>query len=365
MEEIEDKAYKAYKTHNTGNTIMEHIVRIIHKDTQAVLPLEEFSIETVRDEKKGIEVFHLHRNGRFIKKHNTLEVCYRCVTCKRENIVGMTNMLRKFNRKIHHCNTCLNADKGMSLEQKLESDHHAFEAMDTEFKDHYFKHYLDVQEFQRLIPKILSFHHDKFAFSPERFRYCPCVSTPNQAKFSPYVYDKERDVLEKMIFIRYLCDNCGGRFEQKELFSQKNKYRTLCPECTFKSCPAKLKTEANVQGENLTFQTKFEHKFIKYCNKHNILLKNGPMVPYKTPEGAEKLFRIAFYVPCINTMVEIKEQKFWKHKHEAKHHVQSTKEMAAYAFASQHNMSFTIVYPCIYVKFCKGLMPEEPLFNSV
>lgn len=332
---------------------MEYIRHIRNKKNGEELPLHEFEVRVIHDEVKHIDVHHLYRNGVFIKKHNKLEVGYVCKTCQRVNIVCMTNMLRKFNKKVFDCVTCRESSGvEISLLHKLQRDQEIFDAMDEEFKKEYFRHHHTVEEFHRLQGKIVSFHHDKFVYDKDRFDYFPCVGVQNGAKFAPFVYDKQRDILEKMAYIRYLCDNCGVCFENKELHQQKNKYKVLCKECCFTNNTVKLKTDLNYLGQNIVYKTKFDLKFIRYCNKHGVVIENGPDVTYTTPEGIEKMFKITFQVPHKDMWVEFKSQKFWHDRHAIE---KGIKEQTLFAHAEKAGKKYMIVYPCEYVKFCKSL----------
>lgn len=336
---------------------MEYIEQIRYRSSSQELPLSEFDIKVVLDEKKGVTVHHLYRNGIHIKKHNKLEVSYKCRACLRLNIVAMSNMLKKFNKGIFNCVSCREGCGDEGTITKLITDQECFDRMDHDFKNDYFRHHMDAEEFERLSKKIVSFHHDKFPMDLERFVYCPCVRVQNQTHFAPFVYDKQRDVLEKVVYIKYLCDHCGVCFENKELFQQKNKHKALCKDCCFTNNVAKIKTEACC-GVTVQYKTKFDVKFIRWCNKNNVIIGNGPEVSYTSPDGSPKTSRITFSVPHKDIWLEFKSQRLWHDRHEI---AKSAREQAAEAFASSLGKTYMLIYPCMYVQFCKSLLKFDKI----
>ena len=109
----------------------------------------------------------------------------------------------------------------------------------------------------------------------------------------------------------------------------KNKYKALCGHCNFSNNVMKITTVKNCAGENVTFITKFEHKFIKWCNANHVRVINGENVAgmYICPDvvnGPRK---------CI-----LQNKPTWTHK------------------AQGHMRSEYDVYPDTYVAFCRSLL---------
>lgn len=374
---------------------MKHIKCIYDKNTLAQIDVGSVSLaKTVSPfSNTKIPVYRFYLQGQLIKKHNNLMVSYECMTCKRENLVCLNNITRKLNKEnISSCNTCknqtvtkvqqqadfmkLHASKirnGESLVKnvqsqvqklisKLEEDSNLFMSMDDEFKEQYFRRHMDSEEFQRICQKIISFQNDKFKWS-DNFEYFPSVSVPNQSKFCPYFYDKERDVLEKPIYIKYRCDGCSSCFVNKELHIQKNKYKIYCQDCGFCNNTFKIRHIKNAQANMVCYQSKYELKFIQFCNNHGIIIDNGPRIQYCL-NGKTLIYKVDFYIDSLKLLVELKDNHHW-HKKQKESGKWQAKEDAANQYALNKKLEYYIVFPYNYVKFCKDVLQKHSLSNKI
>lgn len=359
---------------------------VIDKQTKCQIDdVSKFVIKQVVSESSNTKkpVWRFFLDDKIIRKNNDYQVTYQCPSCSRPNIVCLNNITRKINRGILKCNTCknqegtkikahvnfMNENAGMirastyikpenisqkvSLQEKLKLDAKLFDEQDDDFKDLYFRKHLTYDEFERIKSKIVSFHNDKFC--TQDFEYYPCVSVPNQAKFAPYVYDKKRDVLEKMIYIKYNCEKCGCHFTNRDLHIQKNKLKILCQECNFCNNTFKIRTARNCIGELITYQSKFELKFIEFCNKNNLKVNNGPVVSYNF-NGKEHKYKVDFIIKDI--MVEIKDNHHW-HQQQIQSGKWEKKESAALEYAKSNGLKYKIVYPKNYIDFCKNILNNK------
>jgi len=306
-----------------------------------------------------------------IKKHNDLQAHYTCHTCNRVNIVCLNNITRKLNRGITCCNTCKNQQPDKTakqstfmsenkplLQEKLAYDVALFSNMDSDFQNEYFKVHLTSDEFERIRSKIVSFQNDKFQMT-DTCIYYPCVSIPNQTKFNPYMYDASRDVLEKMTYVKYKCDSCGETFINRDLHVQKNKYKIMCRDCNFCNNSFKIRNTQNAKGTTITYQSKYELKFITFCNEHSIELCNGPKIPYVHNDRA-LTYKVDFLLPKHGILIELKDHHHW-HKGQLSSGKWSAKEQAATAYAKSHGLKYVIVFPKTYVTFCKSILHQDKI----
>ena len=58
------------------------------------------------------------------------------------------------------------------------------------------------------------------------------------------------------------------------------------------------------------YQSKFELKFIRYCNEHKIDITNGPKVAYRM-NNKNCTYKVDFAIPKIKTLIEIKDNHIW------------------------------------------------------
>lgn len=325
-----------------------------------------------------IPTYRLFFDDKVIKKNNTFMCEYECKSCNRLNVVTLNNIARKLNKGMLKCSTCKEYDvekrekqslymqengamirlgmevkeksqrNQVSLIEKLNSNYTEFNNEDDDFKVNYFRKHLTSEEFERIQQKIVSFQHDKFS-TMSNFVYYPCVKISNQTKYNPYLYDKTRDVLEKITYINFRCENCDDVFFNRDIYIQKNKYKILCNNCNFTNNVFKIRTSKNILGEKLQYQSKFELKFICFCNENGIVVKNGPIIPYEF--NGTKKYKVDFSLPDIQLLVEIKDNHIW-HKQNLQSGKWQAKQNAALQFVksiSEHHR-FMMIFPKNYLE---------------
>ena len=325
--------------------------------------------------------YRLFYDDKLIKRNNNYMCAYECHNCSRTNIVSLNNIIRKLNQGKKNCSTCKEYEpvkrslqsefmkvngakvrnKEMfravdqqqpSLLDKLLQDQTDFDQEDDEYKANYFRKHLTFEEFERIRSKIVSFHHEKFT-NIHGFRYFPCVKIGNQTKYNPYLYDPMRDVLEKIVYIHYVCDCCGTTFFNRDLYIQKNKYKLLCNECNFTNNTFKVRNTKNINGETVRYQSKLEKKFIDFCTSNGLVLKNGPYIPYVF--NGIKTYRIDFELPDKKLLVETKDNHIW-HQKNIKSGKWQAKQQAACDYAEYHGMEFMMVYPRSFIDSTKMIL---------
>jgi len=353
-----------------------HIVNVYDKFTKEIIPNEKISIKKYLSPSSNIktEVLRIFINDIAIKKNNSLMVEYKCNKCNRINIVCLNNLTRKINNNIEYCNTCKNQEDDkcntqykkkssskISLLDKLSNDEKLFEDMDDEFKENYFRKHMTKKEFDLIKSKIISFQNNKFS-NLDDFEYYPYVSIPNQMQFNPYLYDKNRDVLEKITYITFKCDNCEDQFCNRDIYIQKNKYKIFCKNCNFTNNTFKIRTTKNINGDIIKYQSKFELKFVNFCNENNIILTNGPNIMYNF-QNKEKTYRVNFMINSLGLLIECKDNHHW-HKKNIESGQWLAKETAAnnYVLNTDKLKKFIIIYPHNYmnmINYIKSLLADK------
>ena len=321
-----------------GDKLQEFTInKISHKYSNTKVPLYRFFYKSLKD-------FEI------ITRNNHYDVTYKCIKCDSIHCVALNNILRKINRGIINCRICKEYEQAktdkqsifmrekyssklselgdkicdrmgswlveISLLQRLENDKIAFEKYDSEFKENYFKRNMDFSEFEYIKNKIISIQNKKICIDSFDFIYFPCVSISNQTRFSPYLYCKSRNNVEKIVNIEFKCDSCNQYFISKDLHSHKNRIKVLCKDCNLCNNVFKIRNYRNLANETILYQSKFELKFIRYCNEHKINLINGPKVEYfSNIHNKICTYKIDFAIPKLKLLVEIKDNHIW-HKNQ-------------------------------------------------
>lgn len=328
-----------------ANKLVKTINKIYHKKTNKKINFKKLNIKKIIHQYSNTKekIYRIFINFEdsdsetLIKRNNPYRIHYFCLECGRENIVNLNNIVRKINRNIKKCNMCKNLDENkrkkqslymknnkrrknfknsknkvkeiISTIQKIKESSKSFELLDDDYKSDYFNKHLTKDEFERYSSKIISFQNDKFN-NISNFNYIPIVKIGNQTMYNPYLYDIKRDVLEKPIYIKYLCDSCSSPHICKYLFNFKNKYKLLCKYCSLCNKTFKIRPFKNINKEKITYQSKFELKFIKKCNNEKILIQNGPKLEYIWNNKKLK-YIVDFYIPKLNIIIEIKDNHIW------------------------------------------------------
>jgi hypothetical protein len=345
------------------------------KEKEKEYILSDFKIDKIvhKYSNTGIPIYRFFYKNDIITKNNDLIVKYKCICCNSIHKVALNNILRKINRNIVKCRICKELDEYkqlehsnymlkyhgkpkpkpnnciITLENKLNIDKKAFNDYDDDFKDNYFRRNMTINEFDYIRNKIKFIQNKKFVMN-EDFIYYPTVSISNQTRFCPYLYSKNRNCLEKIHNITLICDNCDTEFLSKDLHSHKNKIKALCKDCNLSNNIFKLRTYTNFGKEKIMYQSKFELKFIRYCNDKKIYVINGPKIYYKY-NNKNPTYKIDFAIPKLNLLIEIKDNHIW-HKEQVKNGKWNAKVEGVnnYLESEKNNYkNFIVIFPKNYL----------------
>ena len=330
-----------------------------------------------------VPIYRFFINNEVISKNNNYMIEYKCIECNRVNTCCLNNITRKINKGITKCRTCKELDiekrynhsikmtynyshnngkssknlskKVLTLYDKLKQDEIAFNEMDDDWKDNYFRRHMTNEEFEHIKPKIVSIQKGKI-INLENYIYYPTVSISNQTRFNPYLYNVNNDSNEKIIDIDLKCDSCNIIFRSKNLISHKNKLKSLCQECNLCNNTFKIRKYQNICKDSILYQSKFELKFIRLCNEYKVKVINGPKIKYVW-NNKERFYKVDFYIPKLNLLIEIKDNHVW-HKDQVDSGKWQEKMNSVKKYNDDHKSEFMIIYPKNYVNLTKKIIEK-------
>lgn len=375
------------------NILLENIIEIKNKKTNELLDLTKLYIDKIvhKYSNTKLPIYRFIYNDNIIKKNNDYQIKHKCILCESIKDVALNNALRKINKNIIRCNTCRELEelkrqnqscfmkdtfknhgkviqkiresqsqnKSITLLEKLEYDKEIFNNYDDDFKDNYFKRNMTIEEFNYIRPKIVSIQNGKYKLNEdEDLVYYPIVSISNQTRFCSYLYSTSRNSLEKISGLIIKCDNCDSLFKSRDLHSHKNKIKAFCVDCNLTNNVFKVRSYTNLSGEKILYQSKFELKFIRFCNEHKIYITNGPKIEYHW-NNKDRTYRIDFAIPKLKYLIEIKDNHCW-HLDNLNTGKWQSKELGVqeYIKSNQDYDKFIMIFPKNYVNLTKKISEE-------
>jgi hypothetical protein len=372
------------------NILLENIIEVKNKKTEEALDLSKLCIDKIAHmySNTKVPVYRFFYKENLIKKNNDYQIKHKCIMCDSIRDVALNNALRKINKNIIRCYTCKELDKfkkqnqceymkntfknhgkvvqkmsennNITLLEKLKFDEKIFDNYDDDFKDNYFKRNMTIEEFNYIKPKIISIQNGKYNLNENNdLVYYPIVSISNQTRFCSYLYSVSRNSLEKIHGLLIKCDNCESLFKSKDLHSHKNKIKTLCIECNLTNNIFKIRSYTNFSNEKILYQSKFELKFIRFCNEHKIYIINGPKINYYW-NNKIRTYKIDFAIPKLKYLIEIKDNHCWHIDNLNTGKWQSKEEGAQKYIESNENYDkFIMIFPKNYVNLTKKIFEEH------
>ena len=343
---------------STNTQYAQHLSDVILQRINWIAPKSNLAdrcsidVTKVTLQKEAENFYHFVIDGNVIRRKNKLTVSFNCVSCARENIIELNNLVSKINRNIRvcpSCNICKTYGDVRSVADKIITDKNAFEGMDDDFKTKYFRKLMKPEDYNRLSSAIVSFQNGKFA-NMHDIVYVPYFRTSQKdTSFEPVFYDKMRDTIEHITHVCCRCMNCNVHFPVSNIQVYRNQKQILCKQCDILMGPTKPKSEHNINGNTVTFKTKMEHKFVKYCNKHDVLVNNGPFVRFKHDNGEMKESQVAFMLPDLGIILDVYGNKEYPAS-------VSNRQKAIESFAEEHKYAYDMLYPKNYVKMTRGYL---------
>ncbi len=327
-----------------------------------------------------IPIYKMVINGKVISRNNSYVVTYKCQYCGINNSITLNLFTRKLNKNITKCNNCKNQDDSKrechskwmkenasnlrkkifikekknvkSIEDLIIESEEYWKNIDDDFKEAYTKKHLTENEYDRIKDKIISINNDKIT-DIINYKYIFNYKINNQTLFNPMIVNFDKKLIEKIVYIKFKCENCNSLFVNRDLYIQKNKYKILCKDCSFCNNTFKIRNLTNIKKEKVIYQSQFEKKFIIYCNENNILIQNGDKIKYNW-NNKNLNYKIDFKIPEKKYLIELKDDHIW-YKKEKINGKNEAKINAAKKFASNIGYEYFIIFPKNYMNFRKKL----------
>lgn len=361
--------------------ILDNILDII--DEAGSIKFNDIKLEyscNIYSAKKN-NIYHITLNGKQLTKKSPYRIKYKCVTCNSIHIVGITQFLRKINKCSHRCNLCCNKDEAKreqhkeffknnpnwnagealqepvvekSLQELKQESEQLFEEYDDDFKDKYFKFHLTTDDYARISKNLISIENGKHIVNDD-LEYWPIFKTNNQMLFTSVFYDKIHNMVLKANQPVLKCHCCKNEWRAKLLERFKNCYKILCHECTLCNRTFKIRNTKNNINETILYRSQLEMKFIRWCNNHNITIKNGPALPYEFNNKMRK-YKVDFMFN--NILIELKDDHIW-HRNQVASGKWKAKEDAAHREIQKGTYKkFYFITPHNWVKCLNELLLE-------
>lgn len=330
-----------------------------------------------------IPIYKMIINEKVISRNNSYVVTYKCQYCGINNSITLNLFTQKLNKNITKCNNCKNQDDSKrechskwmkenasnlrkkifvkekknvkSIEDLIIESKEYWDNMDDDFKEAYTKKHLTENEYDRIKDKIVSINNDKIT-DIMNYKYIFNYKINNQTLFNPMIINFDKKLIEKIVYIKFKCENCNSLFVNRDLYIQKNKYKILCKDCSFCNNTFKIRNLTNIKKEKVIYQSQFEKKFIIYCNENNILIQNGDKIKYNW-NNKNLNYKIDFKIPEKKYLIELKDDHIWykKEKQEKINGKNEAKINAVKKFASNIGYEYFIIFPKNYMNFRKKL----------
>jgi hypothetical protein len=318
------------------NKIIEKIIDIIDRSTNESIKIDEKKIDYFVDKfsAKKTPIYKIKINDFYLNKKNNYNIAYECVTCNSKNIVCSTQFIRKVNKCSYVCYSCKENDenkKQKRLETILNNNsnvaksitdmtfdekyNHYKMTFNDEFNDEekkkYFNYHLTIDEYDRIKKNIIKIGQHQY--SNDKFKYYDIYKSNNQMLYTS-VFILEDKYLIKNQQLELKCDNCENNWICKNLHSIKNCIKIFCKLC---KCSNKIfirRKHKNCENKIIIYQSKFEKKFIDYCNKMSIVLYNGPTISYYWKDAKEHKYYVDFIIEKLGILIELKDEHIWHKK---------------------------------------------------
>lgn len=203
-------------------------------------------------------IYKLKINGKIISRSNSYIVNYDCFMCDKPNAISANGFTKKLNNDIVQCRTCKEYDITKKEKQiafmkknnpqfrcykkstrneasnadKISKSNMMFEQMDNEFVSRYYAKHMTVNEFSLVSSKIISIGNKNISFD-DKLAYYPHIVCNNQTKFTPMLYNEQKDIMIKPEYIEWKCDKCSTSFTNRDLYIQKGRHKIMCKDCNF------------------------------------------------------------------------------------------------------------------------------------
>lgn len=140
----------------------------------------------------------------------------------------------------------------------------------------------------------------------------------------------------------------------KSIEGFKNDYKILCKDCKLCNRTFKLRPIQNSAKETIMYQSKLEKKFVEWCNDRNIVVHNGPSIPYVFNDKS-RTYRVDYQIADV--IIEIKDFHIW-HRNQIESGLWQTKLDAVNQYISENTNinKYFFITPGNWNQMCKELV---------
>ncbi len=331
---------------------LENSVKTIYDTDGKEIPFKKFVMNyekgTNRSSFKDVLSVTLDDNKITVGKKKVTYLC----KCGSEHTIWMKKFLTKERLVCNHCSNDEEKTHNHSLFWKLGyqprvmpekmANTYCFDDETKEFKETYFGKHLRKDEFERILPYIVSID-DVEVNEKTKIKYFEYYPIKNQYKYHPYVNIDGKDLPFRNVYM--VCDVCNKKFRISDSRSKREKLLNkgiFCRQCTFANYSFPIKVYTTVFGDKITYQGKLEKRFIDECDKSKIKLVNGPKINYRWND-TDRVYISDFFLPQFNLIVEIKENHIW-HRRQLENGKWQCKEKSAIEFCKEHKYDFKLLF---------------------
>lgn len=285
--------------------------------------------------------FHFVYDDVIITRSNNYQVCYNCITCNREVLITLNNIVKKIEKQSTNCFNCMYNNK--SLVEKIQIDEeYFFNNLCEKNRKIFLKKMIHPRHFEKIRHSIISYNNDKYE-NMQDIIYIPYYRpTSSEKYYESCFYDKNKDIVLRATNIKLECNHCKYHFLVDNLKPYRNTININCPMCSIIFGPMKYKYECNIIGDNTRYKTKMQHKFIKYCNNNGIVCKNG-IDNISLDIG---IVGVDFVVG--NTLIDVVGNREYQS-------TESIKTIELKRYANSINCEYIIIHPKNYVRCTRSI----------
>jgi len=373
---------------------LNSIISIREKDDINCIKFNKLSIESIIAKYSNTKqpINKLVMDDKPISRNNNLIVKYQCFTCKAIQEITLNLFVRKINTNGKNCHLCVNMDENkrqkhsefMFKESKniingsysnittskyptilkdylCLSDANWLEEDDT-FKNEYFLKHLSIDEFNRIQKHIISIGNGKTTLS-DNWSYYPYYRIYNQTRYIPVLVNIRDNMIDKLKYITFECENCNSHFINRDLEIQKNRFKILCQDCSFTNRTFQIKHYNLKSGDKILWQSVPERRFIEWCDENNIHIKNGPSIEYEFNNKLHK-YKVDFELPNNKILLEIKDNHIW-HKQQVESGKFDKKVECAKKWCQINNYRYVVAFPKTMSTLKEALLKKTMILEDI
>lgn len=348
---------------NSNDIILKNDISKYSSSKEPSFKLEIDGLKVKRYDKVTYECPKCHIEstigaGRFLSKKS--EYCYKCKENDPEKRKKHSDYIKKSYSEYQKV-TSLNKPEKIIFENIEELSNYSIKSFNNEsddFKSRYYERTPTLDDFNNIKDNILSISN--IDILNKDIKYYPIIKNTNQMKYSPKVLIDNKLIL--LSNCKFVCNLCDEIFVGRNI-KKKSKSKIICPSCSFSNKTFSFKTFKNIDNEKVVYQSIPELDLLKYCNKNNIYVKNGPNIKYNF-NNDEKVYKVDFEISKLKMLIEIKDNHIW-HKRQVESGKWDAKESSAKKWCKDNNYEYYLIFKTIDIINIIDNRVNEKLIKSL